>query len=65
MSISRRTVSTHVSSILKKLHMTSRVELAMEVTRRQNPRRCEPKKRPPLPFRRGVRQVAGDSPKSA
>ncbi|MCX4825182.1 AAA family ATPase [Streptomyces sp. NBC_01142] len=35
MSIARSTVSTHVSSILRKLAMTSRVELAAEVTRRQ------------------------------
>ncbi|MEU7642717.1 LuxR C-terminal-related transcriptional regulator [Streptomyces sp. NPDC039016] len=42
MSISRSTVSTHVSGILKKLHMTSRVELSTEVTRRQNPHRYGP-----------------------
>ncbi|MGW7362215.1 helix-turn-helix transcriptional regulator [Streptomyces sp. NPDC054841] len=35
MSIARSTVSTHVSSILRKLAMASRVELAAEVTRRQ------------------------------
>ncbi|MGP8303201.1 helix-turn-helix transcriptional regulator [Streptomyces inhibens] len=34
--ISRRTVSTHVSHILQKLRMTSRVEIAAEVIRRQN-----------------------------
>lgn len=34
MCISRRTVSTHVSNILRKLGMTSRVELATEVIRR-------------------------------
>ncbi|MER7291381.1 LuxR C-terminal-related transcriptional regulator, partial [Streptomyces lydicus] len=34
--ISRRTVSTHVSHILQKLRMTSRVEVAAEVIRRQN-----------------------------
>ncbi|USA00523.1 AAA family ATPase [Streptomyces lydicamycinicus] len=43
MSISRRTVSTHVSSILKKLDMTSRVELAGEVIRRQHLDRSRPK----------------------
>ncbi|WP_431999724.1 helix-turn-helix transcriptional regulator [Streptomyces sioyaensis] len=42
MSISRRTVSTHVSSILKKLDMTSRVELAGEVIRRQHQNRSRP-----------------------
>ncbi|WP_327321953.1 AAA family ATPase [Streptomyces sp. NBC_01210] len=36
MGISPRTVSTHVSNILRKLGMTSRVELAAEVIRRQN-----------------------------
>ncbi|MFU9034657.1 MULTISPECIES: ATP-binding protein [unclassified Streptomyces] len=36
LSIARSTVSTHVSSILRKLAMTSRVEIAAEVTRRQN-----------------------------
>ncbi|AOP49011.1 helix-turn-helix transcriptional regulator [Streptomyces lydicus] len=35
LSIARSTVSTHVSSILRKLAMTSRVEIAAEVTRRQ------------------------------
>ncbi|MFD5393309.1 AAA family ATPase [Streptomyces sp. NPDC127097] len=35
LSIARSTVSTHVSSILRKLGMTSRVEIAAEVTRRQ------------------------------
>ncbi len=34
LSIARSTVSTHVSSILRKLAMTSRVEIAAEVTRR-------------------------------
>ncbi|MEU9124445.1 AAA family ATPase [Streptomyces sp. NPDC048506] len=37
MTISRRTVSTHVSNILKKLDMTSRVQLAAEVIRRHSP----------------------------
>ncbi|MEU8783905.1 AAA family ATPase [Streptomyces sp. NPDC048637] len=37
MNISRRTVSTHVSNIFSKLEMTSRVELATEVIRRQKP----------------------------
>ncbi|MHB6910285.1 ATP-binding protein [Streptomyces sp. DB-54] len=37
LSIARSTVSTHVSSILRKLAMTSRVEVAAEVTRRQKP----------------------------
>ncbi|MFI7094365.1 ATP-binding protein [Streptomyces lydicus] len=41
--ISRRTVSTHVSSILTKLGKTSRVELAAEVVRRQHPGRACPK----------------------
>ncbi|WP_435244319.1 helix-turn-helix transcriptional regulator [Streptomyces sioyaensis] len=36
MSISRRTVGTHVSHILGKLGMTSRVELAAAVARRQD-----------------------------
>lgn len=36
MGISRRTVSTHVSHILRKLRMTSRVEIAADVIRRQN-----------------------------
>ncbi|MGW1895123.1 AAA family ATPase [Streptomyces sp. NPDC002004] len=35
LSIARSTVSTHVSSILRKLAMTSRVELAAEVIRRR------------------------------
>ncbi|MFE1770759.1 AAA family ATPase [Streptomyces sp. NPDC059008] len=35
LSIARSTVSTHVSSILRKLAMTSRVEIAAEVTRRR------------------------------
>ncbi|MEU9118792.1 LuxR C-terminal-related transcriptional regulator [Streptomyces sp. NPDC048506] len=34
MCISRRTVSTHVSHILQKLQMSSRIELAAEVIRR-------------------------------
>ncbi|WP_431999722.1 response regulator transcription factor [Streptomyces sioyaensis] len=42
MSISRRTVSTHVSSVLKKLDMTSRVGLAGEVIRRQQRNRSRP-----------------------
>ncbi|MFD5397714.1 helix-turn-helix transcriptional regulator [Streptomyces sp. NPDC127097] len=37
MYISRRTVGTHVSHILQKLGMTSRVELAAEVIRRRSP----------------------------
>ncbi|WP_181923872.1 helix-turn-helix transcriptional regulator [Streptomyces inhibens] len=36
MYISRRTVGSHVSHILRKLGMTSRVELATEVIRRKN-----------------------------
>ncbi|MEV5486111.1 MULTISPECIES: helix-turn-helix transcriptional regulator [Streptomyces] len=43
MGISRRTVSTHVSHILHKLRMASRVEIAAEVTRRQNQDRAHPK----------------------
>ncbi|MGA5265778.1 helix-turn-helix transcriptional regulator [Streptomyces lydicamycinicus] len=35
MCISRRTVGSHVSNILQKLGMTSRVELAAEVIRRR------------------------------
>ncbi|MHB6911573.1 ATP-binding protein [Streptomyces sp. DB-54] len=42
MSISRHTVSTHVSNILGKLGMTSRVELAAEVIRRRTPDRSHP-----------------------
>ncbi|MFF8787076.1 ATP-binding protein [Streptomyces sp. NPDC015125] len=42
MNISRRTVSTHVSNIFHKLEMTSRVELATEATRRQNPDPAHP-----------------------
>lgn len=33
--VSRRTVQSHVSKILAKLQLTSRVELAAEVARRQ------------------------------
>ncbi|MGY4971130.1 AAA family ATPase [Streptomyces lydicamycinicus] len=36
LSIARRTVSSHVSNILRKLKMTSRVELATEFVRRLN-----------------------------
>ncbi|MGF6947049.1 DNA-binding CsgD family transcriptional regulator [Streptomyces auratus] len=36
MGISRRTVSTHVSHILKKLKMTSRVEIATDLIRRRD-----------------------------
>ncbi|MEU8781097.1 AAA family ATPase [Streptomyces sp. NPDC048637] len=37
MNISRRTVSTHVSNIFNKLELSSRVALAAEVIRRQDP----------------------------
>ncbi|MEW9520456.1 response regulator transcription factor [Streptomyces tubercidicus] len=47
--ISRRTVSTHISHILRRLGMTSRVELAAEVIRRQNPGRSHPQHGPHLP----------------
>ncbi|MFI1166282.1 AAA family ATPase [Streptomyces sp. NPDC020801] len=42
LGISPRTVSTHVSNILRKMGMTSRVELAAEVVRRRESRRQPP-----------------------
>ncbi|MCX5175393.1 LuxR C-terminal-related transcriptional regulator [Streptomyces virginiae] len=41
MSISRRTVSTHVSNIYRKLKMASRVELAAEIIHGQHPDRAQ------------------------